>query len=53
VEIDNETDPECTVLVVEGKDQPHLLMTLSGQGRCLCESRQGAAVRSARFGSCP
>jgi len=30
VKIDNESDPECTVLTVEGKDQPHLLMTLSG-----------------------
>lgn len=30
VSIDNESDPECTVLTVEGKDQPHLLMTLSG-----------------------
>jgi len=30
VKIDNESDPECTVLTVEGRDQPHLLMTLSG-----------------------
>ncbi|KAF5832549.1 hypothetical protein DUNSADRAFT_11543 [Dunaliella salina] len=30
VRIDNDSDPECTVLTVEGKDQPHLLMTLSG-----------------------
>ncbi len=28
--IDNESDAECTVITVEGKDQPHLLMTLSG-----------------------
>ncbi len=30
VDIDNDKDSECTVLTVEGKDQPHLLMTLSG-----------------------
>lgn len=28
--LDNEKDSENTVLTVEGKDQPHLLMTLSG-----------------------
>lgn len=28
--IDNGIDEECTVITVEGKDQPHLLMTLSG-----------------------
>ncbi len=28
--IDNEIDSECTVITVEGKDQPHLLMSLSG-----------------------
>lgn len=28
--IDNDSDTECTVITVEGKDQPHLLMTLSG-----------------------
>jgi len=30
VKIDNQSDPECTVMTVEGQDQPHLLMTLSG-----------------------
>ncbi|KAF5840255.1 glycoside hydrolase superfamily [Dunaliella salina] len=30
VHIDNQSDSENTVLTVEGKDQPHLLMTLSG-----------------------
>jgi alpha-amylase len=28
--IDNNSDTECTVITVEGKDQPHLLMSLSG-----------------------
>jgi UTP:GlnB (protein PII) uridylyltransferase len=28
--LENEKDSENTVLTVEGKDQPHLLMTLSG-----------------------
>lgn len=30
VVIDNQSDAECTVVTVEGKDQPHLLMSLSG-----------------------
>ena len=30
MDVDNTSDPDCTVLTVEGKDQPHLLMTLSG-----------------------
>jgi alpha-amylase len=30
VVIDNDCDAECTVITVEGKDRPYLLMSLSG-----------------------
>lgn len=30
IEFDNESDPECTVITVEGKDQSDLLMSLTG-----------------------
>ncbi len=30
ISFDNESDAECTVITVEGKDQSHLLMSLSG-----------------------